>query len=618
MNSAHVLSEVMFKKTDPQLELFGVHTSIGDSLRKRLSASWAAVFRAEVLPILMRSEDKFSILYGATGRPNFSVGRMIGICLLQEWHNLADQQALDAFGFDLRWRHALDVSEQEAYLSRRSLVEFRRRLVCKDPEMKLIHDIFIEVGKTAIDKLGVSTSQQRLDSTHIESNIRYRGRIALFQDTIHLFLKKLRDSDYQQVPEPIRRWHEAQPEGWFGLGENEKKARLLQLAQYTHTLIELFSQNEAVKSSTHYRLIVRLFKEQCEVKTTQNTDSSEGEHNQTDKQVRDDNSEKPSNGTQAQQNDAKVEVKKQVKGETLQSAFDSDASYGHKGTGYSAHIAETCNNGDKPEIITDYEVHGAHRSDAAKTADVLNRLGKVDLVPETLFTDGGYPTVPSALQVVDRGVELVCPINRGPLVDNDTMSREHFRFSDDNRVICCPNGHTAIDHRTLSNGTEHSLHAIFDGDICRQCAKLEQCPVRAPNHRARGCSARNTVGNFRLEITPELRLRDAMFEQQKTRRWKERYKIRSGAEATMSELKRLGMGRLRVRGLVKVIFAVSCKVIACNIKRWWKAVISSGPCQNPQNDPGNAASWIFCALEGFIFAILVPIWVCVLYSSYRE
>ena len=517
----------MFKKTDPQLKLFGVHTSVGDSLHKRLSDSWASVFRTEVLPILMRSEDKFSILYGAKGRPNFSVGHMLGICLLQEWNDLADQQALDAFGFDLRWRYALDVTETEAYLSRRSLVEFRRRLACKDPEMKLIHGIFVEVGKTAIDKLGVSTSQQRLDSTHIESNIRYRGRITLFQDTIHLFLKKLRDSDYQQVPEPIRQWHEVQPEGWFGMGENEKRARLQRLAEYTHTLIELFSENKAVTSSAPYRLIVRLFKEQCEVKNTQNTESGEGDHKRTDQQVQGDDSVKPSNGIQGQQNNAKIEVKKKVEGETLQSAFDTDASWGHKGTGYSAHIAETCNNGDKPEIITDYEVHGAHRSDAAKTADVLNRLEKVDLVPETLFTDGGYPTVPSVLQVMDRGVELVCPVNRGPLND-DTMSREHFRFSEDNRVICCPNGHSAIDHRILSNGADPSVHAIFDGNICRQCVKLEQCPVRAPNHRARGCSPRNTVGNFRLEITPELCLRDAMFEQQKTRQWKDRYKIRSG------------------------------------------------------------------------------------------
>ena len=31
------------------------------------------------------------------------------------------------------------------------------------------------------------------------------------------------------------------------------------------------------------------------------------------------------------------------------------------------------------------------------------------------------------------------------------------------------------------------------------------------------------------------------------------------------------MGRLRVRRAVKVLFAVSCKLIACNVRRWAKA-----------------------------------------------
>ena len=49
------------------------------------------------------------MLYGTTGRPNFSVARLLGLCLPQEWNDLSDQEALDEFSFDIRWRHALDV-----------------------------------------------------------------------------------------------------------------------------------------------------------------------------------------------------------------------------------------------------------------------------------------------------------------------------------------------------------------------------------------------------------------------------------------------------------------------------------------------------------------------------
>ncbi len=105
---------------------------------------------------------------------------------------------------------------------------------------------------------------------------------------------------------------------------------------------------------------------------------------------------------------------------------------------------------------------------------------------------------------------------------------------------------------------------------------LDRCPVRAPNHRPRGCGAQESVGDFRLEITPEIRLRDTMYSLQQTDEWRERYRIRSGIEATNSELKRShGFGTLRVRRLAKVCFAVACKLIACNVKRWARAQIAS-------------------------------------------
>src|SRR5208282_2751727 len=144
---------------------------------------WAQLFRLEVLPILCRKEDDYAMLYGKTGRLNFSVARLLGLCLLQEWNDLSDQQALDTFSFDIRWRYALDISDEEDYLSRRSLVEFRRRLAAKDPEMKLVRTVFDRIRDSALKSLGLSAGNQRLDSTHIISNIRVRGRVALFSNT---------------------------------------------------------------------------------------------------------------------------------------------------------------------------------------------------------------------------------------------------------------------------------------------------------------------------------------------------------------------------------------------------------------------------------------------------
>jgi hypothetical protein len=542
----------MFKKTNPQQNLFGVDTQLTEGLRTRLRASWAHLFKAEILPILFRCEDKFSILYGKTGRPNFSVARVLGLCLLQEYNELSDQQALDAFGFDIRWRYALDASDEHAYLSRRSLVEFRRRLAAQDPEMTMVRGIFEKISHRAIKKLGLSTSQQRLDSTLVISNIRTRGRLDLFANTITVFIRSLDKDRFSRIPKHIRQWHEREPEGWFGLAPGQHKAKLEQLAQYVSKLITKFENDKEITSNEQYGLLVRLFQEQCEIKKVASPDTSKGD-------------------------DKKITIKKKSKGETLQSAFDPDASYGHKGSGYSVHITETCNNANKKEIITDYEVHGAARSDMGKAPDIIDRLETAGLKPDRLFADGGYPSVPSVLKVIERNVEFIAPVNRSRMPD-EVIGRDQFEFNTDGLVVKCPKGHSPLNHRMLShnNKTGRCLHAIFDGDICRKCSVLDNCPVRAPNHRVRGCKHRDTVGNFRLEITPELRLRDQMYSNQQTVEWKEHYKIRSGVEATMSELKRRhGMGKLRVRRATKVCFAVACKVIACNIKRWAKALAVS-------------------------------------------
>ena len=445
----------MYKKTPPQMKLFGIATKVSPSLRTRLESSWAHLFRCEILPILFRNEDRYAMLYGKTGRPNFSVARLLGLCLLQEWNDLSDQEALDAYSFDIRWRYALDAHDEEDYLSRRSLVEFRRRLASKDPEMKLIRAVFDNVRDSALKGLGLSVAHQRLDSTHIISNIRVRGRVALFSNTLDYFLKSLSEEQLSRVPKAIQEWH-AEPEGWFGLGPAEQKVKLEELAQYLYELVVLFEKD--LSESEPYQLLKRLFSEQCQI-------SNES-----------------------------VEVKKKSEGAALQSPYDPDASCGHKGPGYSLHVTETCNN-DKTEIITDYEVHGAARSDIGKALSALERLD--ELKPETLFADGGYPSVPSALKVTAQGIEFITPVNRSRLSD-DVVGRDLFSFDPEGLVTKCPMGHNPLDHRVLSgnNTTRRSLHAIFDGDICRSCTMLGRCPVRTPNHRNRGCGPRDTVGDF--------------------------------------------------------------------------------------------------------------------------
>jgi hypothetical protein len=116
-------------------------------------------------------------------------------------------------------------------------------------------------------------------------------------------------------------------------------------------------------------------------------------------------------------------------------------------------------NSEKTEIITDYEVHGAARSDIGKALSVIERLDAAGLKPETLFADGGYPSVPSALKVTEQDLEFIAPVNRGRLSE-DIMGRDLFQFDSEGFATECPAGHSPIEHRILSgnNTTRRSLH----------------------------------------------------------------------------------------------------------------------------------------------------------------
>jgi len=169
--------------------------------------------------------------------------------------------------------------------------------------MKLVRNVFDHIRDSAIQKLGLSASDQRLDSTHIISNIRIRGRLALFSNTLTLFLKSLDATQFSRIPKAIEQWHSSESEGWFGLGPAEQKVKVEELAQYVYELIVLFDKDNEVRNSEPYQLLNRLFCEQCEF----------------------------TKGSSSSDQSSKIQVKKQSEGATLQSPYDPDASYGHRG-----------------------------------------------------------------------------------------------------------------------------------------------------------------------------------------------------------------------------------------------------------------------------------------------
>ena len=177
----------MFRKTEPQSSLLESSFLVPESKAKRLRASWAETFRSRVLPLI--DEEEFAPLYCEdNGRPNRPVKTVLGVLLLKDMFNLTDQEALEQLEFGLLWHHALCLTPEEAHLPQKTLHNFRVRLMAYDhgPVM------FASITDRAMGAMGTNVSRQRLDSTHVVSNIAVLTRLGLFCETIRLFLGHLK------------------------------------------------------------------------------------------------------------------------------------------------------------------------------------------------------------------------------------------------------------------------------------------------------------------------------------------------------------------------------------------------------------------------------------------
>ncbi|MBN2339999.1 MAG: transposase [Deltaproteobacteria bacterium] len=364
-----------------------------------------------------------------------------------------------------------------------------------------------------------------------------------------------------------RKWYaKTQEGGWFGKIDKDKAKQLLaDLADKVYEAVRTFGKDKQIAAAEPYQLVARLFTEHCKVKkdTGNNDDGDSGA------------------GSTGDDSPEKLEVRKapESPGSSLQSPYDPDAGCGYKVPGYLVHVTETCNN-ESAEIITDYDVTPAGETDRGKDAGVIDRLIKSGVQPNVLYEDGGYPTAQSLIDATGKGTRLITPMSNGRLPEG-TIGRDQFQFDESGmRCLKCPCGHAPIRHglRTTGKNLPPTMHAYFDGAACRACALRPKCIVRKPNNSKKG--------SFHLEIGAHLIARDTNLTEQTDDRWWDGYKIRSGVEATMSELKRgHGMGKLRVRRMPRVRLAVSLKIMACNVKRWLRAADNAGgtagvPCCN--------------------------------------
>ena len=513
-------------KNHRQKDLFDPWRFLSPKRRELLDQSWAALFQKELLCELPVGEVA-SFFNDDFGRPTKELHTVLGTLLLQQTHDLTDEETVSQLAFNIEWHYALNITEESdsaKYICPKTLWNMR--------------NIVVENGLDAIlfdrttDKLAkvfkVDTENQRIDSVHIKSNMRRLGRIGIFVSSISKFLVNLKRSHrelFDTINETvIDKYLSEKSLQCFAMVKPSESAKTLKsVSADLFDLVEQFKDHPEVKAMHSYKLLQRVLKEQCNV-------SDDG------KAV---NIRKP----------------KEIPSDSLQNPSDPDATYsGHKGQGYQVQVMETYCKDEKVKeqtlnLITHIEVEPAHKSDANALIPAIESSKERRLAPEELLADTLYGSDENCQKAAKLGVDVITPAKSK---DKGGITLSDFEVSEKNEIVSCPQGHASV--RNKKKKTRHSV--AFDSQHCSLCPFQETCPVKpGKDHHY----LRYTNKEMRLAIRKAY---------EKTDGFKDRYRWRAGVEAAMSEYdRRTGVKHLRVRGFKAVRFCATLKAIGVNLFR---------------------------------------------------
>jgi len=513
----------MHKIVNPQqTRLFDPFDSVlTEKTRKRLLDGWPGVFRHVILELM--PVDAVSGHFDPTmGRPTKELYSVAGLILLMEFMDWIKEQALDAYSFHTNVHYALNLEPVTHDISKRTL----ERYINLFEEDKIAKATMEEITIKLVELLGTKIDQQRLDSTHIFSDMASFGRTRLMGVAIKRFLTQLKrhsKADYNMLDESLRNRYAPGINQLFADTKKDRESRRLlrqQVAEDMHHLIKLFADDPEHNGKDTYKAIERIFYEQCEV------------------------------------HEEKVSIKKKTGGNVMQNPSDTGATYdGHKGTGYQAQIAETCNPENEVQLITCTIPQTAAEPDGGSVEKVLENLETNNLLPGQMLVDTSYTGDDNVQLAEEKGVELVGPVPGCPTEDDEQLNVDDFNVDEKSEeVVCCPAGHEpqSSEHNNETGKTK----TIMPQSACSHCDFRKQCPVK------------KTRDGYQLDHTAKDRRIAGRRRETATEVFRERYKIRGGIEGTNSGLKRkTGLGRLRVRGRPAVFHAIYLKIAGWNILR---------------------------------------------------
>ena len=515
---------------------------------KRIATGWQGLFRAIFLE-LMPAHTLGKHFHPTLGRPSKELYSIAALLFLQENFGWTNDQAVEAYIFRTDVQFALNLEPGVAEMSVRTLERDRNFFLEDDLAAQLMHDVTMKL----VDVLGLHIDQQRLDSTHVFSDMASFGRTRMMAVCNKRFLIQVQRhhlDDFNALPEELRKRYAPSQAKLFaakGLSPEQRSKSRQQVAEDMRDLINRFADHAGLNKRPSYQALVTVFHQQCEI-------------------VAD-----------------KIVVKQKTGGACVQNPSDMAGTYdGHKGPGHKVQLAETCSDKNDVQLILAAIPQTAADHDANSLVPVLEDLKKNDLLPDSLLTDTAYGSDENIQAAAKMGVELVAPImpntpaeskaDDAPTGDEveatststststpmEKLTIDDFAMDESTgKVDACPSGRIPLNVLYNQGTNEDKTKIEMKPEDCENCPFREACPIE-----------KTKKGKYTLDYTEKQRRQESRRREEDTDAFRERYAKRSGIESTNGGLKRKhGLRKLRVRGSPAVRHAIFLKVAGWNMNR---------------------------------------------------
>jgi transposase len=480
-----------------------------------------------------RDEDFASLYREDFGRPSVPPSQLCLALLLQAHDGVSDEEAIARSEYDLRWKVALGLDLEEKLCAKSTLQRFRAQLVLNEGAEQLM-----DRGVQACREAGLlkrSSLSVAIDSTPVLGRGAVKDTFNLVSDGIRGVVEEaclLKGWDKTRVVEAegLSRHFASSFKGTLEIDWSDPEARRIVVGQLVaDARVTLALAARALRGFS---------------KGAESTQPLRRAQELLASLLAQDIDETPEDG-------GGPEIRRGTARDRIVSTTDPEMRHGHKShsKGFDGYKAAIVADTDSGMILSaDVRAGNVHDKEGASfLAEAAAVRADRDLAEVLGDTAYGDLATRAALELLGAEVVAKAP----PGTRKGMFDRTDFRIDSRRGIARCPAGERTVSRRPVP-GDDPGWTYVFSRRSCTPCSLRAQC-------------TKSRTRSKELKITEQTEALWKLRKQQRTKRFRRRYRKRVAVEHRLGRLVQLGIRQAKYFGSAKVGFQVALAATVANL-----------------------------------------------------